>query len=130
MENNVCHFAVHADDLARAREFYGSVFGWKFHGFGGADMTSFCKIKNGAGEEPGPIGAMQHRRFNVLPQPVLGYECSIAVDDVEATATAVKAAGGGILTPKTAIPGVGWLIKFSDTEGNLVCAVRFDENAK
>jgi predicted enzyme related to lactoylglutathione lyase len=130
MANNVCHFAVHAEDLIRARGFYSSVFGWQFQGFGGADMTSFCKIKNSAGEEPGLIGAMQHRRFNVLPQPVLGFECSIAVNDVEATAKAVEAAGGTILMPKTAIPGVGWLIKFSDTEGNLVCAVRFDENAK
>jgi uncharacterized protein len=32
--------------------------------------------------------------------------------------------------PKTAIPGVGWLIKFLDTEGNLACAVHFDESAK
>ena len=31
---------------------------------------------------------------------------------------------------KTAIPGVGWLIKFLDTEGNLACAVKFDTSAK
>jgi uncharacterized protein len=130
MPNNLAHFAIHADDLERARRFYGNVFGWQFQGFGGADMSGFCKIKNSAGEEAGLIGAMQHRRFNVLPQPVLGFECSIAVDDVETTAKAVEAAGGKILMPKTAIPGVGWLIKFNDTEGNLVCAVRFDKNAK
>ena len=32
--------------------------------------------------------------------------------------------------PRTAIPGVGCLIKFRDTEGNLACAIRFDEDAK
>jgi hypothetical protein len=72
MPKNVAHFAIHADDLVRARSFYGSVFGWKFEGYGGPDMSTFCKIKNELGEEPGPIGAMQHRKFNVLPQRVLG----------------------------------------------------------
>ena len=76
------------------------------------------------------IGAMQHRQFNLLPRPVLGFECSIEVDDVDAAAKAVEANGGKILMPKAAIPGVGWLIKFTDTEGNLVCAVHFDVNAK
>jgi uncharacterized protein len=130
MPANVVHFAIHADDLERARRFYQGVFGWRFEGFGSSDLSSFCKIKNSAGEEPGIIGAMQDRRFNVLPQPVLGYECSISVEDVDATAAAVEASGGKVLMPRTAISGVGWLIKFRDTEGNLACAIRFDENAK
>ncbi len=130
MPHNVVHFAIHADDLERARRFYQLVFGWKFEGFGGLDMSSFCKIKNSTGEAPGIFGAMQHRRFNMLPQPVVGFECSIAVDDVIVTAKAVEASGGKLLMPKMAIAGVGWLIKFTDTEGNLVCAVRFDESAK
>lgn len=130
MRNNLVHFAIHADDLSRARQFYSSVFGWQFQGYGGMDMSAFCKIKNAEGQEPGPIGAMQHRKSNMLPQPLLGFECSIAVDDVDATAKAVQASGGKIVMPKAVIPGVGSLIKFSDTEGNLVCAIRFDAGAK
>jgi uncharacterized protein len=130
MPNNLAHFAIHADDLKRAQRFYGSVFGWQFQGFGGPDISSFCKIKNSAGEDPGAIGAMQSRRFNTLAHPVFGFECSIDVDDVDAIAKAVEANGGKILMAKTAIPGVGWLIKFADTEGNLVCAVSFDASAK
>jgi predicted enzyme related to lactoylglutathione lyase len=52
------------------------------------------------------------------------------VNDVDITAQKVEAAGGKILMPKTAIPGVGWLIKFQDTEGNLACAINFDASAK
>jgi predicted enzyme related to lactoylglutathione lyase len=130
LRNNLVHFAIHADDLERARRFYSSVFGWQFHGYGGTDLSSFCKIKNAQGEEPGPIGAMQHRSFSMLQQPVLGFECSIEVDDMDATAEAVQASGGKIVMPKTAIPGVGWVVKFRDTEGNLVCAIRFDSGAK
>ncbi len=130
MRNNVVHFAIHADDLDRARRFYSSVFAWQFEGFGDIDMSSFCKIKNVDGDDPGPIGALQRREFNTLQQPLLGFECSIAVEDVDATAETIEASGGKILMPKTAIPGVGWLIKFSDTEGNLACAIRFDAGAK
>ncbi len=129
-ENNVVHFAVHADDLERARGFYQGVFGWRFQGFGSLDLSSFCKIKNSAGQGPGIHGAMQHRRFNTLSEPVLGYECTIEVADLEATAAAVEANGGKIVMSKTAIPGVGWLIKFTDTEGNLACAIHFEANAK
>jgi hypothetical protein len=32
--------------------------------------------------------------------------------------------------PRTVIPGVGWLIKFVDTAGNLTCAIRFDADGK
>jgi len=130
MPNNVVHFAIHADDLERARRFYRSVFGWQFQAWGSPDLSSFCLVKNEAGEDPGIKGAMQHRRYNAAPKEMIGYECSIAVADVDTTAAAVEAHGGKVVMPKCAIPGVGWLIKFLDTEGNLACAIRFDENAK
>jgi uncharacterized protein len=31
---------------------------------------------------------------------------------------------------KAPIPGVGWIVKFLDTEGNLVCAAQYDPAAK
>jgi predicted enzyme related to lactoylglutathione lyase len=128
--NNVAHFAIHADDLERAQEFYAKVFGWQYEGFGGGPMTDFCKVTTMDGNDMAPIGAMQSRKFNAAPEKVIGYECSVAVNDVDITAQKVEAAGGKILMPKTAIPGVGWLIKFLDTEGNLACAVKFDTSAK
>jgi len=32
--------------------------------------------------------------------------------------------------PKTAIPNVGWIAKFLDTEENLICAMQYDDSAK
>jgi uncharacterized protein len=130
MPNQLAHFAIHVDDSERARRFYGGVFGWTFQSYGGGPLTDFCLIRDSEGRELKPIGAMQSRRFNTAPQPVYGYECSIAVDDVDAATTAVTAHGGKIVMPKTPVPGVGWLIKFLDSEGNLVCAIRFDPAAK
>ena len=126
MPHNVVHFAIHGDDLERARRFYEKVFGWQFRPYGPAD---FFQIATGSKEEPGILGALQSRRYSMLPREILGYECSVSVDDVDATVAAVEAHGGKVVIPKTAIPGVGWLVKFLDTEGNLVCAIRFDQNA-
>lgn len=129
MTAQLSHFAIHADDLERARKFYGALFGWKFQGFGG-DMTDFCQVIDDSGKYLSPMGAIQSRKFNAAPQPVIGLECSFAVDNVDAVAREVEANGGKIVMKKSAIPGVAWIVKFLDTEGNLVCAVQQDPAAK
>jgi uncharacterized protein len=60
---------------------------------------------------------------------MVGYECSFSVADVDAIAAAVEASGGTIVMPKVAIPGVGRLIFFKDTEGNIAGAIQFDTPA-
>jgi len=130
MTSELSHFAIHADDLERARKFYAGVFGWTFQGFGGGPMSDFCQILDAEGKRLAPLGAMQSRKFNAAPQPVIGFECSIAVNDVDAVARAVEVNGGKIVMPKAAISGVGWIVKFLDSEGNLACAVQYDAAAK
>ncbi|MGH9688120.1 MAG: VOC family protein [Candidatus Acidiferrales bacterium] len=130
MTNQLSHFAIHADDLDRARKFYGGVFGWTFQGFGGGPIADFCQILDTDGRRLAPLGAMQSRKFNSAPPPVIGFECSIAVDNVDAVARAVEANGGKIVMPKAAIRGVGWVVKFLDSEGNLACAVQYEASAK
>jgi predicted enzyme related to lactoylglutathione lyase len=126
MAHKLAHFAIHANDVERAKQFYGKVFDWDFRAYGPAD---FCQIEaRGAG--PVPIGAIESRRYNVLDRDVFGFECSISVEDVDAIAKAVEAAGGVILMKKTAIPHVGWIVKFRDTEGNVVCAVHYTSEAR
>ncbi len=57
---------------------------------------------------------------------MLGFEATMAVDDIAATIAAVEAAGGRVLRPAIYIEGVGRLIYFEDTEGNLVGAMQYD----
>ena len=133
MRNELSHFAIHADDLERARKFYGGVFGWSFRGLDavGVPTSDFCQIiPDPSGNPPAHIGAIQSRKFNVAPQPVIGYECSFTVDNVDAVARAAEANGGKIVMKKAPIPGVGWIVKFLDTEGNLACAVQYDPSAR
>lgn len=42
----------------------------------------------------------------------------------------VKNSGGHLLMDKTAIPHVGWIAKFLDTEGNLICIMQYDNSAE
>jgi predicted enzyme related to lactoylglutathione lyase len=53
----------------------------------------------------------------------------IGVDDLDAYTEKVTAAGCEIVTPRTAIPGVGWFVNFRDTEGNAVGMFMDDNNA-
>jgi predicted enzyme related to lactoylglutathione lyase len=117
--NNVVFFAVHADNLARARRFYEQVFGWKFQAWGPPD---FFLVSTGTPDDPGISGALQKRHALVEGKEPLCYECTISVADIDATEAAVVANGGKVIMPKCEIPTVGMLIKFQDPEGNVVCA--------
>ncbi len=124
MTNTVAHFAINADDLDRARTFYEQVFGWRFEAWG---PPEFFHIDTGDGGAPILRGALQKRRELVPGQPTIGFECTIAVADVDAVATAVTAAGGEVVMPKTTIAGVGDLIFFRDSEGNVAGAMQYIE---
>ena len=123
---HVAHFAINADDVSRARSFYEKVFGWRFEAWG---PPGFFQITTATGDRPGPLGALQKRRELIPGQPTVGFECTIAVADVDAVVAAVVANGGTILIPKVLIPTVGHLIFFRDPEGNAVGAMQYDSTA-
>lgn len=75
---------------------------------------------------PYPVGSLQRRRAIVEGRPIHGFECTIAVSDLEAVTDAAKAAGGRIVMDPYSIPGVGTLIFVEDTEGNIVGAMHYD----
>jgi predicted enzyme related to lactoylglutathione lyase len=58
---------------------------------------------------------------------MIGFECSIAVSDIEATAAAVAEHGGEVLLQPMRIESVGTMIQFADTEGNVVGAMQYDD---
>lgn len=97
--------------------FYELVFGWTFEPWG---PPGFYLIRC-----PGIPGALQQRR-DKCGAGVNGCECTISVEDVDATTERIVANGGVILFRKTTIPGVGDLVKFCDTEGNILCAMRYN----
>ncbi len=122
MANTIQHFAVNADDVNRARRFYESVFGWNFTAWG---PPEFYQIDTGGRADTSIAGALHKRRDIVPGRPIHGFECTISVDDVDVIAEAVKKAGGKVVMEKSVIEGVGELIFFQDTEGNIAAAMRY-----
>lgn len=122
MATNVRHFAIHADDVERARRFYEAVFGWRFEAWGPPD---FYRIQTGPPEDPGIWGALQ-KRHEALAGGTRGFTCTISVDSLAGTVAAIQAAGGRIAMPEQEIPGVGRLVYFRDSEDNFVGAMEYE----
>src|SRR6266704_2530092 len=98
---NLYHFAINADDVARARRFYERALGWKFSAWG---PPNFYMIEtNAKGEAPGVRGSLQGRRELVAGQRMTAFECTIAVPSIDETASAVLAAGGSVVMQKSII---------------------------
>ena len=123
------HFAINAEDVARARRFYEKTLGWTFRPWGPPD---FYMIGMGTPDDP-VQGSLQRRRELAPGLKMLGFECTFAVDDVEkggGRRGGAAANGGRILMDRTILPGIGELIFFQDTEGNVAGAMRYDANAE
>jgi len=126
MPHNVVHFAIHADDLDRARRFYTAVFGWRFEAWG---PPGFFRVFTGTDADPGIEGALHERHEPLTGTGMRGFDCTVSVDDLPAVKAAVVANGGTIVYDEVEIPTVGTLIQFLDTEGNTVSAMHYEPGA-
>lgn len=114
------HFAINADDVGRARRFYEAVMGWTWEPWGPPDFYQ----ARGAGV----AGALQERREIDGRRQTL--ELTFGVEDLGATITSIEANGGRLLTRPFRIEGVGELVWFEDTEGNVAGAMQYDAQVR
>jgi predicted enzyme related to lactoylglutathione lyase len=111
------HFAINCGDVARAKDFYEGVFGWKFAPWGPPDFYNT--------QDAGVMAALQKRR-ELVPGKAIGFECTIGVPDIDTAIAAILASGGRIVMNKATIPTVGTLVFFEDTEGNIAGAMQYE----
>lgn len=119
----VVHFEIPAADLERAKGFYGSVFGWDLTTVamaGGGEYTSVVTTPvdeaTQVPREPGAINGGMVLRDERTPAPVITIDVPAIDDALEQ----VEASGGSVVTPRTAIPGMGAYAYFKDSEGNVM----------
>jgi predicted enzyme related to lactoylglutathione lyase len=93
-------------DLAAAKRFYTSAFGWTFTDYG----PTYAGIQRAGGGEVG--GLSQTNEARTTGPLVILYS-----DDLDKSVKAVKAAGGKILKEPYAFPG-GRRFHFTDPSGN------------
>ncbi len=118
MAGQMVHLEIPAGDTAKAREFWGGLFGWKFEEYPGSPteyhMTRFSENTGGA-----IMGAEGDKR---------GARVYFDVDDINSGVARVKELGGeaGEAMP---VPSMGWFATFTDTEGNDFGLWQTDPNA-
>ena len=108
----IVHFEIPANDMERAKRFYGELFGWKFEQHQGPVdywMVSTTDEKGEAALCGGMIARQspEHAPVNYIDVP--------SVDEHLAR---IEKAGGRIVTPKTPVPGIGYFAVCLDTENN------------
>lgn len=116
MAGKPVHVELPAQDTARAKEFYGSLFGWQFQSHGDADyhMTQFDERSGRA-----IYGAEGGQR-----SPTVYFD----VDDIDAAIARVRELGGES-EEKAAVPGMGWYVACKDTEGTSFSLWQSDQSA-
>ena len=106
MAGEIVHFEIPADDTAEGREFWGSLFGWKFEEFPGPSEYHMTRISDRSGVaitnmEPGKRGTRAY----------------FDVDDINAGAARVQELGGSA-AEAMAVPSMGWFSTCTDPQGN------------
>lgn len=108
---NVVWFEIPAEDMKRAQEFYGKLFGWKFHPL--PQMADYLHIDTG-GPEAAPDGGLMKRMH-----PGHSITTYVSVPSITRAVAKVTKLGGLVCKPKTAVPGMGYLAICQDTETNV-----------
>jgi predicted enzyme related to lactoylglutathione lyase len=116
----VIHFEIPADDPGRAVKFYEKVFGWKIDKWGPID---YWLATTGPDNEPGINGAIMTKETQRTTVN------TVSVSSVDEYAKKIVDAGGKVLTPRKAIPGVGYFSYCVDTEGNVFGIMENDPKA-
>lgn len=115
----VVHFEIPADDVERAKKFYGSIFGWEADDVPGMDYTMVRTVavdERQMPTEPGAINGGMMKRGPDTPAPVL----VIDVDAIDEALGRIEEQGGAVVRPRTEIPGMGAFAYFKDPDGNVL----------
>src|SRR5688572_15817214 len=115
----VVHFEIPFDNKERAMKFYKNTFGWQLQHMPQMNYVMAQTAEVDAQQrpkEPGTINGGLFPRPKVAPHPMI----YLAVDSIDEAVDNVKSGGGKIVTPKTAIPGMGAYARVTDTEGNVI----------
>ena len=120
---SIVWFEIPADNIERAKAFYGSMFGWKLNKFPAA-VPEYWHIDTG-GKDASPDGGLLPRMYP--QQPITNY---VSVASVTQASAKVEKLGGKICKSKTAVPGMGYFAICMETEGNTFALWEMNQRAK
>lgn len=107
----IVHFDVACEDPERAKKFYAALLGWKFQ-LVPEFQYNLIETANLDGT-PGVRGGLGKRMEP--SQRITNY---FGVKSIDAAMKQVEELGGKLISLKMPVPGMGYLVNCTDTEGN------------
>jgi predicted enzyme related to lactoylglutathione lyase len=106
-----CWIDTEQADTEAATRFYGGLFGWTFSNAMPADAPGVYLIAQLDGEDAAAIGSTEDR------DAAASWSTYIAVDDADATAAAIEAAGGTVVVAPADAGPAGRVAACADPQG-------------
>ena len=113
MANPFVHVELHTNDLAKAKEFYSRLFGWKLQDVPMPGGGSYTMIDVGGGTG----GGMMVNQAPGTPPHWLSY---VGVDDIHASTRKAKDLGAKVVVDVTEVGEYGTMSVITDPTGATV----------
>jgi len=114
MANPFVHVELHTQDLAKAKQFYSSLFGWNLQDVpmqeGGSSYTLI-----GVGDGTG--GGMMASHDPKVPPAWMAY---VGVDDIDASTKKAQSLGAKVLQDVMKVGDYGWMSIIQDPTGAVI----------
>ena len=125
--DKIVHFEIPIDNVDRAKNFYGSIFGWGLKEWTGPDGKTYINITTVPVDdkflpkEPGAINGDMVLRNETITVPVV----TINVDSIDASLEKIQAAGGGLVLEKRHIRNGKLMIQRQNPLGDqhILCCI-------
>jgi predicted enzyme related to lactoylglutathione lyase len=111
MANPFVHLELNTPDLAKAKEFYGSLFGWEFSDMPAGPGMVYSTFK----PDSGPGGGMMS-----MSDAKPGWLAYVGVDEIKSASEKARSLGATIFVESQEIPNVGWMTIMNDPTGCMI----------
>jgi uncharacterized protein len=122
------YFDLSVRDLTAARRFFETVLGWRFERF--AMPYEYWRIRAGDEGEPGIDGGIGALADASLAEGRPMTLLTVPVPDLAAALARVGSAGGRVVEPRLAVPGVGWYATCAEPGGLMFGLIQADTTAQ
>jgi uncharacterized protein len=114
MQGEICWNELMTPDAAKAKKFYGELFGWKFEDSDMGNNKTYTMFKTGGDKHGGGMMQIPHEQKDNIPPHWMAYICC---DDLEKTVEKAKTLGAKITMPKTLVGDFGAFAVIEDPTG-------------
>jgi predicted enzyme related to lactoylglutathione lyase len=121
------YFDLSVRDLDAARYFFADVFGWRFDKF--PMSYEYYRVSAGAAGEPGIDGGIGATNDAPITEGRPTTLITMQVANLDEFLAKVEHAGGRIVEPKQAIPGIGWYATCAEPGGLMFGMIQEDAQA-